>query len=269
MTRIDLGIIGGSGFYNFFEQSGQLETPTTEFGTAAGPVTLAEWGGRSIGFLPRHGLGHAFLPHQVPYAANLAALRDLGAGQIFGFNLVGSLSPKIGKGDFVFVDQFIDMTWGRKETIFDGAGGAHADLAEPFCATMRKIALDAVADTTETVHPHATALVINGPKFQTKAESKLYHAWGAEVINMTMSTEAALARELELCYMNLSYCTDYGVLTDETNPHADDEPVLHSTIIQEFTRNMDRVEQVVDRVVTALADTPDCACRTAMEGCRV
>lgn len=266
MDSIDLGVIGGSGFYSFFEQAEDV-TMQTEFGTPAAPVTLVEWGGRSIGFLPRHGRDHSYLPHRVPYAANLAALRDLGARQILAFNLIGSLSEHIGKGEIVLVDQFIDLTWGRNWTVFDGPGGAHADLAEPFCPSMRSSAINILANTTETVHPRATSMVINGPKFQTKAESKLYHSWGADVINMTLSTEAAIARELELCYANLSYCTDYGVLTEDVNPQADDEPVLHSTIVEQFRRDLPHIEPVVRAVIESVNDEPDCPCRSALAGC--
>lgn len=267
--RIDLGIIGGSGFYEFFQDTEKREIErATEYGAPAAPVTLTTWQGRRVGFLPRHGPGHRFLPHRVPYAANLAALRDLGARQVLGVNAVGSLSPRIGKGDFVLVDQFVDLTWGRHETIFEGPGGGHADLAEPYCPVLRQRAVAALSGSGEVIHPTATSIVINGPKFQTRAESKLYHSWGGDVINMTQATEAAIARELELCHVNVSYCTDYGVLDEETNPNADDEPVIHATIVEEFRRNQHRVEAVVRAMVAAFGDTETCRCRRAMEGSR-
>ncbi|GGM54057.1 5'-methylthioadenosine phosphorylase [Longimycelium tulufanense] len=265
---IDLGIIGGTGFYKFFDRAQELSV-STEYGDPSSPVTIAEWGGKTIGFLPRHGRNHQYLPHRVPYTANVAALRDLGAEQILGFNVVGSLSPEVGKGHFVLIDQFIDLTWGRDWSVFDRPGGAHADAAEPYCRRLRRQAIDSLAGSSEVVHPRATAVVINGPRFQTKAESKLYHSWGADVINMTQSTEASVARELELCYVNLSYCTDYGVISEDIAPESQDPPVVHRDVVAQFQRNLHRVEPMVRAVVEALKDDPKCRCRNALEGCWV
>jgi 5'-methylthioadenosine phosphorylase len=264
---IDLGIIGGTGFYDFFEKTEDVSV-STRYGEPSSPITVTEWGGKTIGFLPRHGRRHQFLPHRVPYPANLAALAELGARQVLGFNVIGSLSPNIGKGHFVLIDQLIDCCWGRDWTIFDGPGGAHADTAEPYCARLRGLAIDSLDGTDETVHPRATAVVINGPRFQTKAESRMYRSWGGDVINMTQSTEAAVARELELCYVNLSYCTDYGVISEDLSPDSGDPPVRHRDIVAQFQRNMGRVEPVVRTVVEALRDDPDCGCRNALDGCR-
>ncbi|MGW5645934.1 MTAP family purine nucleoside phosphorylase [Saccharopolyspora sp. NPDC003752] len=265
---IDIGIIGGTGFYKFFDQSEQV-TVTTKYGDPSAPITITEWAGKTIGFLPRHGRNHEYLPHRVPYPANLAALHDLGAQQILGFNVIGSLSPEVGKGHFVLIDQLIDLTWGRNWTIFDEPGGAHADAAHPYCERLRRQAIEALKDTDEVVHPRATAAVINGPRFQTKAESRMYRNWGADVINMTQSTEASLARELELCYVNLSYCTDYGVISEDLAPESGDAPVKHVDVVAQFQRNLHRVEPVVRTVTQALRDDPSCGCRSALDGCWV
>ncbi|TWG11479.1 MTAP family purine nucleoside phosphorylase [Actinoplanes teichomyceticus] len=263
---IDLGIIGGTGFYRFFEDVESL-TVETPYGEPSAPVTVCTWAGRRIGFLPRHGMHHQYAPHQVPYPANVAALKQLGARQILGFNVVGSLSAHVAKGHFLLLDQFIDMTWARNATIFTGLSGAHADLAEPYCARLRRLAIAALADTGEVVHPKATALVINGPRFQTKAESRLFNSWGADVINMTQSSEATVARELEMCYVNLSYCTDYGVIAEDIAPASGDAPVRHIDVVSEFQANIGRVEPMIRRTVEALTDGPDCPCRTALDGC--
>ncbi|SCF06440.1 5'-methylthioadenosine phosphorylase [Micromonospora haikouensis] len=263
---IDLGIIGGTGFYKFFESTGEriVETP---YGEPSAPVTLATWGGKRIGFIPRHGLHHEYLPHRVPYPANVAALKELGARQILGFNVVGSLSEHVSKGHFLLIDQFIDLTWGRDWTIFDRANGAHADLADPYCGRLRAQAIEALSDSPEVVHPKATALIINGPKFQTKAESRLYNSWGADVINMTQSTEATVAREMELCYVNLSFCTDYGVISEDLAPESGDPPVRHRDVVAYFNDNVARVEAAVRATVAALEDDAECGCRSALEGC--
>lgn len=261
---IDLGIIGGTGFYKFFEsvREQKVETP---YGEPSAPVTLATWEGKRIGFLPRHGLHHQHSPHRVPYPANVAALKKLGARQILGFNVVGSLSEKVSKGHFLLIDQFIDMTWGRQWTTLDRPNGAHADLAEPYCGRLRSLAIHALSDSPETVHPSATALIINGPRFQTKAESRLYNSWGADVINMTQSTEASVARELEMCYVNLSFCTDYGVISEDLAPESGDPPVRHQDVVRYFGENVDRVQSMVRKTVAALSDDADCGCRSALD----
>ncbi|MFE0424912.1 MTAP family purine nucleoside phosphorylase [Streptomyces sp. NPDC058953] len=261
---IDLGIIGGTGFYKFFESSGE-EVVKTPYGDPSAPVTLATWEGKRIGFIPRHGRNHQYSPHRVPYTANVAALKKLGARQILGFNVVGSLSAKVSKGHFLLIDQFIDLTWGRHWTTFDRPNGAHADLAEPYCGRLRSLAIDALADTSEIVHPTATALIINGPRFQTKAESRLYNSWGVDVINMTQSTEASVARELEVCYANLSFCTDYGVISEDLAPESGDAPVRHQDVVESFNGNIDRVERAVRKTVAALTEDSECGCRSALD----
>lgn len=263
---IDLGFIGGTGFYKFFEGTKEVEVKT-EYGDPSSPITIAEWAGKTIGFLPRHGREHEYLPHRVPYTANVAAMKELGAKQILGFNVVGSLSERVGKGHFLLIDQFIDLTWGRNWSVFDKPGGAHADCAEPYCHRLRKEALSSLEGVDEVVHPDATAVIINGPRFQTKAESRLYNSWGADVINMTQSTEASVARELEMCYVNLSYCTDYGVISEVIKPESGEPPILHREIVEEFQNNIHRVEPVVRKVVAALTDDAACHCRSAMDGC--
>lgn len=122
-----------------------------------------------------------------------------------------------------------------------------------------------MADSPETVHPNATALIINGPRFQTKAESRLYNSWGADVINMTQSTEASVARELEMCYVNLSFCTDYGVISEDLAPESGDAPVRHQDVVAYFGKNVDRVQSMVRKTVAALADDADCGCRSALD----
>jgi 5'-methylthioadenosine phosphorylase len=263
---IDLGIIGGTGFYKFFESAGE-QIVKTPYGEPSAPVTLASWAGKRIGFIPRHGLHHEYLPHRVPYAANVAALKELGARQILGFNVVGSLSAKVSKGHFLLIDQFIDLTWGRQWTIFDRPNGAHADLAEPYCGRLRSQIIEALAGSPEVVHPTATALIINGPRFQTKAESRLFNSWGVDVINMTQSTEASVARELEMCYVNLSFCTDYGVISEDLAPESGDLPVRHHDVVAYFNDNVTRVEAAVRSAVAALDDDAECGCRSALDRC--
>lgn len=267
-AAIDLGLIGR----HFFDDGLDIEqqvSPTTRWGSPSSPITIANIEGVRVGILHRHGNRNEFLPHQVPYAANVAALANLGATDVLAFTVVGSLSREVRRGDFLLCDQYIDFTWGRQRTIFDGNGGAHANMAEPFCERLRGRALSALrSETSETVHPRATSAVINGPKFQTKAESRYYAKVGADVINMTQSTEAALAREMELCYVNVSLCTDYGVLGDAIGAADNEGPVASDDVVGYLAANTARVTNIVRYVIPSLTSDPTCACRVALEGMR-
>lgn len=263
---IDIGLIGRHVFGPDLEVDDVL-APTTPWGPPSSPVTVAMIEDRRVGIVHRHGPGAELLPHQVPYAANVAALTELGATQIVGFTVVGSLSREVERGDFLLCDQYLDFTWGRQWTSVDGEEGAHADMAEPFCGRLRALATDALRSAPERVHPRATTAVINGPKFQTRAESRYYARVGADVINMTQSTEAAIAREMERCYLNVSLCTDHGVLGDELG-HAGERAVASDDVVGYLAANTGRVAAVLRRVIAAVPADADCACRRALEGMR-
>ncbi|QYA04418.1 MTAP family purine nucleoside phosphorylase [Rhizobium sp. B21/90] len=179
-----LGIIGGTGFYKLFDDVVEVEVETP-FGQPSSPVSIGTINGREVAFLPRHGKNHDFLPSEVPYKANLAALKQLGVSQILGFNTVGSLQKSYRKGDFVVTSQFVDRTRRREDTIFSGKQGAHISSAFPYCERMRAAAISALKDADVPAHPEGTVVVIEGPRFSTAAESKWFHDQGWHTINMT------------------------------------------------------------------------------------
>jgi 5'-methylthioadenosine phosphorylase len=263
-----LGIIGGTGFYRYLGDCEEVSVDTPH-GNPSCTISLIEVGGEEIAFLPRHGRSHDYLPADVPYKANLWALRELGVERILGFNTVGSLQPSVRRGDFVFCDQFVDRTSGRDDTFFVGPDGAHISTAEPYCQSMRAAAVKAVANRPETFHQNGTVVVIQGPRFSTKAESKWFSEMGWSVINMTQYPEVALARELELCYLNLSYVTDYDVAAKEVVAEGVDDPVSHAMVIREFGNQEATIGELIRQLIPAFGGLGKCSCGSALADARV
>jgi len=197
-----LGVIGGSGFYTFFGDDSRTVSVDTPYGAPSAPITIGAVGGHEVAFLPRHGLKHQYSPHTVPYRANLWALRKLGVRRIFAPCAVGSLTADLGPGAVVVPDQLVDRTRSREDTYFD-AGGIHVGFADPYCPTLR-----AVAAEQPGVIDGGTMVVIQGPRFSTRAESQWFAAQGFTLVNMTGYPEAVLARELEMCYAAIALVTD-------------------------------------------------------------
>lgn len=200
-----LGVIGGSGFYTFFGSDARDATVDTPYGPPSAPVTVGAIGDHEVAFLPRHGAKHEFSAHTVPYRANMWALRKLGVRRVLAPCAVGSLDPGLGPGAIVVPDQLVDRTRGRADTYFD-SGGIHVDFADPYCPTLRA----AVTDQPDVprVVDGGTMVVIQGPRFSTRAESRWFAAAGFSLVNMTGYPEAVLARELEICYAAIALVTD-------------------------------------------------------------
>lgn len=254
----DLGVIGGSGLYSLLDDVDEVEVDTP-YGSPSAPVTIGEVAGRRVAFLPRHGLGHRLPPHRVPYRANLWALRHLGVGAIFAPCASGSLQPDIHPGEFVVVDQVIDRTSGRDATFFDGPGSAegfqavnHVSFADPYDAELRQVAIQACQAEDVTVHPAGTVVVINGPRFSTRAESRWYAAQGWHVINMTQMPEAVLAVELGIPYAAIALITDYDVGLAGVEGI---EPVTMDEVFAMLERNAERVRTVLFRAIELLPAT--------------
>ena len=197
-----LGVIGGSGFYSFFGSDARTINLDTPYGAPSAPITVGTVGEHEVAFLPRHGVNHEFSPHTVPYRANMWALRALGVRRIFGPCAVGSLTPELGPGAMVVPDQLVDRTSGRDDTYFD-SGGIHVGFADPYCPTLR-----AAAAELPGVVDGGTMVVIQGPRFSTRAESRWFASQGFTLVNMTGYPEAVLARELEMCYAAIALVTD-------------------------------------------------------------
>lgn len=262
MSTAEVGLFGGSGFYAFFHDGETVDIDTPYGRPSAAPV-VGEIDGKRVAFIPRHGVKHEFPPHRIPYRANVWAMKELGVTRILGPNACGSLQPHVKPGDVVVCDQIVDRTRDRPNTFYDGPVTTHISFAEPYCETMRRTIVDAGRAMDLSIHDRGTVVVIEGPRFSTRAESAWFAAAGWEVVNMTQYPEAVLARELEVCYANISLITDHDVGVEGT------EPVTHDEVLRVFSENNQRLRELLLAVIPALPTERDCACAKALEGARL
>ncbi len=254
-----IGVFGGSGLYQLLEKVEEVAI-STPYGPPSDSVMIGDIEGVRVAFLPRHGRGHKLPPHKINLRANLWAMASLGVTRVIGPNAAGSLQKHVKPGDFVVCDQFVDRTYGREQTFFDGPLVAHVSAADPYCPQMRQIAVETCQELSFAHHARGTVVVIQGPRFSTRAESKWFSSAGWEVINMTQYPECILARELELCYANISLITDYDVGIEDVPPVTNDE------VLRVFQENNVRVRELILRMIPRLAAGRDCGCGTAMRG---
>ena len=263
-NRAEIGVIGGSGLYEFLDDAVTVEVETP-FGPPSDPLVVGEVAGRRVAFLPRHGVDHRWPPHRIPYRANLWALRAVGARQILAPSAVGSLTHELPIGTLVVPDQIVDRTSGRERTIWDGppAGVVHVAFADPYCPVGRALALKQTAAAGWPAVDGGTLVVIDGPRFSSRAESQWYAAAGARIIGMTGQPEAALARELALCYTPLALVTDLdaGIETGEG--------VTMAEVFRVFKENVGRLRDVLMDVVAAMPTERDCPCGASLDGLRL
>jgi len=257
--QAEVGVFGGSGFYELLDDPREFKVDTP-FGSPSSTIMHGTIGGRSVAFLPRHGKDHQLPPHMINYRANVWAMQALGVERIIGPNACGSLQKNVERGDFVICDQFVDRTWGRKDTFYDGPTTTHVSAADPYCPTMRSVAIDAAGKLGIKAHPTGTVVVIQGPRFSTRSESRWFAAQGWEVINMTQYPECYLARELEICYCNISLITDYDA-------GAGDVPaVTNEEVIRVAAENNEKVKALLYEMIPALPAERECPCASALEG---
>jgi 5'-methylthioadenosine phosphorylase len=253
-----LGIIGGTGIYQFEElsniQKTQIDTP---FGEPSSPVITGDLKGVNVAFIARHGIGHLIPPTNVNYRANIYALKSLGVRKIIGISACGSLREDYAPGDIVIPDQLIDFTKNRIRTFFEKGLVAHISPADPFCSNLSKELHQALLPTNANIHTGGTFITIEGPRFSTKAESHLFRSWGISIIGMTTSPEAFLAREAEICYSSFAHVTDYDVW------HQSEEPVTVEMIIKVLQRNGDLARQAISNLVENLS-LEECECNSAL-----
>jgi 5'-methylthioadenosine phosphorylase len=263
MKNIKIGVFGGSGFYKFCENVQQLEIDTP-YGKPSSPIFITEIAGKSVAFLPRHGIHHDYPPHKINYRANIAAMRQLGVQYLLAPCASGSLQLEIEPGDFVFCDQFYNATSGRANTFFDGPDVAHVSCAEPYCHVLRDIAFKVATDLRLPFHRNGTVVTINGPHFANIAESASYTKQGFHVINMTQYPEVVLAREAELCYLNISLITDYDSglkqMAAKTNT---------ADIIAAFQHNLERLKISLFNIIEKIDVNTACVCHNALDGARI
>jgi 5'-methylthioadenosine phosphorylase len=261
--RAEIGVFGGSGFYSFLDRV-ELVRVETPFGPPSDDIALGKVGERNVAFIPRHGRKHSLAPAAINYRANLWALHSLGVTRVIGPNASGSLQPHIKPGDFVVSDQFIDQTRGRADTFFDrGPKVVHVSTAHPYCPVLRDLTVKAAGEAGVTVHGRGTIVVVQGPRFATRAESKWFSSNGWDVVNMTQYPEVALARELEMCYVSISLITDYD---SGLEGHPDIKPVSAEDVVRVFAANNARLRDLILRMIPLVPVERACPCATALKG---
>jgi 5'-methylthioadenosine phosphorylase len=251
----DIGVIGGSGFYSLLEDAESVDVKTP-YGAPSDALTLGRLGDRAVAFLPRHGVGHRFAPHRVPYRANLWALRSVGVRQVVSLSAVGSLRADYGPGTLVSPDQVVDRTYGRDASFLSGEDGVtHIAFADPYCPRGRSSAVAASQRLGRPLVDTATLVVINGPRFSTRAESLEYQSHRWSIIGMTGMPEAVLARELALCYSVLALVTDLDAGVEAG------AGVTHAAVLEQFAANLPVLRELLVATVAALpAGQDDCPC---------
>jgi 5'-methylthioadenosine phosphorylase len=252
-----IGIIGGTGVYDpkMFELK-ETVRPHTPYGPASDEIQVGELKGVPVAFLPRHGRGHVIPPHMINYRANIYALKQLGVERIISPCAVGSLQEEFKPGEIVLVDQFIDFTKTRKYTFFDGPQTVHIGAADPFCPEINSLFAKEAKKAEVPVHDGGTYVCIEGPRFSTRAESRMYRAF-ADVIGMTLAPECALAREMEMCYTSLAMITDYDVWAER--------PVDTATILRIMAENVDRIRKLLSTTIPKVPEERKrCACGSVL-----
>ncbi|MGI8923255.1 MAG: S-methyl-5'-thioadenosine phosphorylase [Fimbriimonadales bacterium] len=239
----EVGVFGGSGFYSLLENVREVKVDTP-YGPPSDSVFVAEVSGRKVAFLPRHGRTHSLPPHKINFRANVWAFKALGVKAVISPCAAGSLQQHVRPGEFVLCDQFVDRTRGRQDTFFDGPIVSHVSPADTYDPTLRQIAAEVIRSHDIGLHETGTVVVIQGPRFSTKAESKWFGDQGWEVINMTQYPEAYLCREMGMAVLNISLITDY-----DSGLHAEVEPVTAASVLAVFEQNAKRIRQVVIDII--------------------
>jgi 5'-methylthioadenosine phosphorylase len=261
MQQMTIGVIGGSGLYEIEGLTDlaevRLETP---FGSPSDVYLTGMLQGVKMVFLPRHGRGHRLLPSEVPYRANIYGMKKLGVQRIISVSAVGSMKEEIVPGHIVIPDQFFDRTQGKRASTFFGQGVAgHVQFADPVCAELSNVLVDAGRQSGATVHQGGTYLCIEGPNFSTRAESTIYRSWGVDVIGMTNIPEARLAREAEICYATVALATDYDCW------HDGHDDVTVEAVLAIIRQNVAMARDIIRRAVRSLGAVPGCACGEALK----
>ncbi|MDP8927292.1 MAG: S-methyl-5'-thioadenosine phosphorylase [Actinomycetota bacterium] len=261
----EIGILGGSGLYELLEDADE-QVVDTPYGDPSDTVITGTFAGQEVAFLPRHGRGHPLPPHRINYRANLWALHALGVRRLISPCAVGSLQVDVTPGTFVVLDQLVDRTAGRPDTYFDGPLVTHVSFADPYCPEMRAAAVASLADLGIPHRNGGTNVVIQGPRFSTRAESRWFSSMGWHVVGMTQYPEIALARELECCSVGVALVTDFDVGVEHL-PHV--PPVSTAEILETFQANLANLRRLLEELVPRVAPQGSCPCGSALNGARV
>jgi 5'-methylthioadenosine phosphorylase len=261
MAEAEIGVFGGSGFYAFLKDVEEVEVETP-FGRPSAPITIGDVGGKRVAFLPRHGREHELPPAQINYRANVWAMREVGARRLIGPCASGALRADLERGAFVVCDQFVDRTWGRADTFYEGAPVTHVSAADPYCPDLRRLLVETARELGIPVRDGGTVVVVQGPRFSTRAESLWFQQAGWDMVNMTAYPEGHLARELELCYANISMVTDHDVGVEGA------EPVTAEQVVTTFHENNERLRELLFAVIPKIGRQPEDVCATALRGAR-
>ena len=260
MPQAKIGVIGGTGLYDVEGLTDIEEVEiNTPFGKPSDAITIGRLEGVEVAFLPRHGRGHRISPTEIPARANIYALKSLGVEHIIAVSSAGSFKKEIEPGHLLIPDQIIDRTRGRVSSFFSDGIVAHIPFAEPFCSTLSQVLYQSAKTAGASVHPKGTFVVMEGPAFSTRAESRLYRSWGANLIGMTALPEAKLAREAEICYAIIGCITDYDSWWHSA------EPITMDVILNTMRQNVNTAKKVIKLAVSRLPEKRDCGCATALE----
>ncbi len=256
--RAEIGIIGGTGFYDPKLLSNVEEMKVrTPYGLPSDSITIGELKGRRVAFLPRHSRKHTIRPSDVNSRANIFAFKKLGVQRILAPSTVGSLREEFKPGDVVFIDQFIDRTTRREQSFYAGKQVCHISVAEPMCPELRRTLIKTADDINLPTHNTGTYVCIEGPRFSTKAESRLFRTWGADVVGMTLVPECVLAREAEICYCSIATVTDYDVWKDQ--------PVSAAEVRKTMKANIEKVKSIITSAIPNIPKERECECKSALQ----
>ena len=255
-----LGIFGGSGLYRLLDEPDEVAVDTP-YGRPSARIRIGEIDGARVAFMPRHGDDHTLPPHRINFRANVWAMKEVGVTRIIGPSACGALKPELEPGTFVVCDQFVDRTRGREDTFYDGPQTTHVSAADPYCPGLRRTLVETARELDIPVVETGTVVVIQGPRFSTRAESRWFAGVGWDVVNMTQYPEAWLARELELCYANVSLVTDYDVGLEGM---PDVPPVSADAAFRVFAENLDRLRALLFRAAPKIGPQPDDLCASAL-----
>ena len=260
MPQAKIGVIGGTGLYDI-EGLTDIEEVNidTPFGKPSDTIIIGKLGGVGIAFLPRHGRGHRISPTELPVRANIYALKSLGVEHIIAVSSAGSFKQEIKPGDLLIPDQIIDRTRNRVNTFFGDGIVTHIPFAEPFCPTLCQVLYESAKEVGASVHPRGTFVVMEGPAFSTRAESRLYRSWGADIIGMTALPEAKLAREAEICYAIIGCVTDYDSWQERS------QPITIDVILNVLLQNIDTAKKIIRLAVSRIPEDRNCDCATALK----